>query len=373
MGPFLRFLFRKFLRALLYFVGAYILFLIVFFAICSFSKPDASPISDDSDLTSHHATIADFGANHRPLDHTYYTFPEWFIVWSYEERANFLDKSRPPSDFPYFGSIYQYWHGYCFICSLTHQRKQGNFGDHVMLVAIGTSFSLEYTARGIYENTIGRLTEFLSGHQLTEEDAYAAGVARDYANFATVRPAYEFHFARALKGLWTQTPFLGPHQFRKLERKTILTLDYGLQSLYSEILQLTSHLHGAESTETYAAIDNASESVFREFPHIRKIKDIAPGEYLVSIPRYQEFTELAVALAKKNVHFAQIAGNSVIVVTSIAQGWRDYTPEERALFTEKVLARDVQRVAMECRVTDLHLVLNDIASRGYLVEHIYDY
>src|SRR4029077_10918200 len=109
---FLRFLFRKFLRALLYFVGAYILFLIVFFAICSFSKPDASPISDDSDLTSHHATIADFGANHRPLDHTYYTFPEWFIVWSYEERANFLDKSRPPSDFPYFGSIYQYWHGY---------------------------------------------------------------------------------------------------------------------------------------------------------------------------------------------------------------------------------------------------------------------
>lgn len=373
MGPFLRFLLRKFLRALLYFVDAYILFLIVFFAICLFSKPDAPPISDDSDVAQHHATLVDFGAASRPLENAYYTYPNWFIVESYEERANFLEKSRPPSDFPYFGSIYQYWHDYCFICSLTHQRKQGNFGDNLMLVAIGSSFSLEYTARGIYENSFGRLTELLSGNQLTEEDAFAARVASDYANFVNVRPAYEFHFARALKGLWTDTPFLGPHQFRKLERKTILTLDYGLQSIFSEILQLASHLHGAESRETYATIDNASESVFREFPHIRKIKDVAPGEYLVSIPRYQEFTELAVSLSRKNVHFVQIAGNSVIVVTAIAQGWRDYTPEERPLFTEKVLSRDVQRIAMECRITDLHLVLNDIAARGYLVEHIYDY
>jgi hypothetical protein len=374
MGPFFKWLLRRLGRALTYLAAAYVLFLIVFFAICAFSKPDVGAISDDSDLTPLAPVAVDFGSNHRPLADTYYTYPEWFIVWSYEERANFLEKSRLPSAFPYFSSIYRYWHGYCFICSLTHSRRQGNFGGHLMLVVIGTSFSVEYSIRGAYENTVGRLSERISGNNLTDEDAYAARVSRDYANFVNVRPFYEFHFARALKGLWTDTPFWGPHVLRKFERKGIFTLDYGLQSIFSEILQLASHLtYGVEPTETYASIDNASESVFREFPHICNVKELGNGVYLVSIPRYQEFTQTAVALARKDVHFEQIAGNSVIVVTAIAQGWRYNSPEERLLFIDKVVTRYAQRVVVECRVTDLHLVLNDIASRGYVVEHVYDY
>jgi hypothetical protein len=374
MGPFLKWLLRKLGRILLYCVGAYVLFLIVFAAICRFTKPDVGAMPDDSDLNTQSAASVDLGANHRPLEDTYYTYPEWFIVWSYEERANFLEESRLPSAFPYFGSIYQYWHSYCFVCSLTHSRKQFDFGDHLMLVVIGTSFSVEYAVRGAYENTVGRITEWMSGNGLTDEDAYASRVARDYANFVKVRPFYEFHFARALKGLWTETSFWGPHALRKFERKGIFTLDYGLQSIYSEILQLASHLtYGVEPTETYATIDNASESLFREFPHLRKVKELGHGTYLVSIPRYQEFTELAISMARKNVHFDQVAGNSVIVLSAIAQGWRYNTPEERLLFIDKVLSRDAQRVVIECRVNDLQVVLNDIASRGYLVEHVYDY
>jgi hypothetical protein len=373
MGPFLKWLIRKLAIALIVLATAYALFLIAFFAVCSFSKPDVTAISDDSDLPTHPAALVDFGANHRPVEDTYYTYPEWLIVGSYEERANFLQHSRLPSDFPYFRSIYQYWHGYCFIRSLTHSRKQSNSGDHLMLVVIGSSFSLEYAIRGAYEYTVGRLSEWSSGNELTDEDAYAARIAREYANFVNRRPFYEFHFAHALKGLWTETSFWGPHALRKFERKGFFTLDYGLQSIYSEILQLASHLTNGEPTETYASIDHASESLLREFPHIRKVSDLGHGVYLVSIPRYQEFTELAVALARKNIHFQQIAGNSVIVVTAVEQGWRDNTPEERILSTEKVLTRDVERKILECRVSDLHLVLNDINSRGYIVEHVYDY
>jgi hypothetical protein len=32
----------------------------------------------------------------------------------------------------------------------------------------------------------------------------------------------------------------------------------------------------------------------------------------------------------------------------------------------------MKRVVLECRVRDLHTVLNDLASRG-TIEHIYDY
>jgi hypothetical protein len=81
----------------------------------------------------------------------------------------------------------------------------------------------------------------------------------------------------------------------------------------------------------------------------------------------------AVRMAKDNVHFTQIAGNNVIVVSAMVRNWTYETPEERVLFFEKFLTRpDMKRVVLECRVRDLHLVLNDLASRG-TIEHVYDY
>jgi hypothetical protein len=370
---------KNFLRRLAYvlvpFLGVLVLFLIVFAVICSSTKPDLRAISDDQVFVKSASTTADIGKNRRPLADTYFTYPEWFIVWSYDERASYLEKSRLPSEFPYFRSIYQYWHGYCFVCGLTQSRKQFNLGDHLMLAVLGSSLALEYGIRGAYEKTIGTLSEWTSGHELVEEDAYAARVAREYADFVYVRPFYEFRFAHALKRLWKETRLWGPHPIRKWERKAILSVDYSLESIYAGILQKASHLtYGVESTETYAWIDNASESLFARYPHIRKVKDVGRGSYIVSIPRYQEFTALAVKLARDNVHFVQIAGNSEVLVSAIVQNWRYDTPEERVLFTEEFLTRpDVKRIALECRVRDLHLVLNDLASRGYPVEHIYDY
>jgi hypothetical protein len=131
----------------------------------------------------------------------------------YDERAAYLEKGRLPSEFPCFGSICQYWHGYCFICSLTHSRKQFNIGDHLMLVDLGSSFALEYAVRGAYESTIGKLSEWTSGNELVDEDAYAARVAREYAEFVYVRPFYVFHFAHALAGLWKDTNFWGDIRF----------------------------------------------------------------------------------------------------------------------------------------------------------------
>jgi hypothetical protein len=375
MAAWLKKVLRRVLYALAIFCGVFVLSLTVWASICSLRKPNAGEIPEDPESARNTEANIALGDHRRPLEDTYYTYPEWFIVWSYEERASYLEKSRLPSEFPYFGSIYQYWHGYCFICGLTHSRKQFNFGDHLMLVVLGSSFALEYAIRGAYESTIGRLSEWTSGHELVDEDAYAARVAREYANFVYVRPFYEFHFAHALAGLWKETRFWGRHPLRKLERKAILSVDYGLESIYAEILEKASHLtYGVESNETYSWIENAPEPLFGKYPHIRKVKELGRGSYVVSIPRYQEFTELALKLAMDNVHFVQIAGNSEVLVTAIVEDWRYDTPEERVLFTEQFLTRpNVKRVALECRVRDLHLVLNNLASRLYPVEHIYDY
>jgi len=137
---------------------------------------------------------------------------------------------------------------------------------------LGGSFALEYAIRGAYEQTIGRLSEWTSSHELVEEDAYAARVAREYADFVYVRPFYEFHFAHALKQLWKETPLWGKHPIRKWERKFILSVDYGFEAIYAGILQVASHLtYGVESADTHTRIENAPETLFQEFPRVRKV------------------------------------------------------------------------------------------------------
>jgi hypothetical protein len=371
-----RFLKRRVLPFFLFVFGAFVLFVAVFWLKCAFVKPGVGPLPQAS--LNEKNPAADIGEkNRRPVEDSYFSYPEWYIVWSYEERAQYLPRNLP-SGFPYFASIGQYWKSYCFICALTQRRHQFNFGDHLSSFVLGGSFALEYSIRGAYEQTIGRLSEWTSSHELVEEDAYAARVAREYAHFVCIRPFYEFHFAHALRELWKETPLWGKHPIRKLERKFILSVDYGLEALYAWVLERASHLtYGVESDETYVWIESAPETIFKEFPRVKTVTEAARPSYIVAIPRYQEFTDLAVQLAKHDVHFLQIAGNDEIMLTVVVpKNWNLDLPatEGSLLFTENFLTQpDVKRIALECPVRSLRAILNNLASHGARIEHIYDY
>jgi hypothetical protein len=376
-----RFLKRRVLPFFLICFGAIILFITVFWLKCAFVKPSVGPLP--TVIWRERGTVVpDIGEkNRRPVEDSYFSYPEWYIVWSYEERAQYLPKNLP-SVFPYFGSIGQYWKSYCFICGLTQSRHQFNFGDHLSSFVLGGSFALEYSIRGAYEQTIGRLSEWTSSHQLVEEDAYAARVAREYADFVYIRPFYEFHFSHALAQLWKETPVWGKHPARKWERKFILSVDYGIEAAYAEAMQLASHLaYGAESDETYTWIENAPQTLLRDFPRIKvdqeKAKEVSQQSYVVIIPRYQEFTDLAVKLAERDVHFVQVAGNDEIMVTVVVpSGWTYDVPagDGTLLFTENVLTQPgAKRIALECRVRALPTLIRHFTSAGIKIEHIYDY
>lgn len=372
---------KRYLKRVLAFVltvlVAMVLFVAAFWLKCAFVKPSVGPLPT-AIVRAQGTVVPDIGEkNRRPVEDSYFSYPEWYIVWSYEERAQYLPKNLP-SGFPYFASIGQYWKSYCFICGLTQSRHQFNFGDHLSSMVLGGSFALEYAIRGAYEQTIGRLSEWTSSHQLVEEDAYAARVAREYADFVYIRPFYEFHFGHALAQLWKETPLWGKHPIRKWERKFILSVDYGIEAIYAHAMLFASHLaYGAESDETYTWIDSTPETLFREFPRIKIVQEAARPSYIVSIPRYQEFTDLAVKLAERDVHFVQIAGNNEIMITAIVpKSWTyDISEGEGSLlFTESVLTQpNVKRIALECRVFALQSLLHHLFCAGIKIEHIYDY
>jgi hypothetical protein len=371
-----RFLKRRVLPFFLICFGAFVLFVAAFTLKCAFVKPTVGPLPTITRPQG--VAVPDIGEkNRRPVEDAYFSYPEWYIVWSYEERGQYLPKNLP-SGFPYFASIGQYWKSYCFICGLTQSRHQFNFGDHLSSFVLGGSFALEYSIRGAYEQTIGRLSEWTSSHELVEEDAYAARVAREYADFVYIRPFYEFHFAHALKQLWKETPLWGKHPIRKCERKFILSVDYGIESVYAWVLEKASHLtYGVESDETYTWIENAPDCLSRKFPRMKIVAETARNACIVSIPRYQEFTDVAVKLAQRDVHFVQIAGDDEIMLTVVApKNWNYDLPAKDGslLFTEDFLTQpNVKRIALECPVSSLHSVLNNFVSRGIKIEHIYDY
>ena len=339
---------------------------------CDIKGQIASPQAQPPERQTAVAGIAGYM---RPEDDTYLSYPEWYIVWSYQEKADYQEK-RLPSGFPYFAAVRQYWGGYCCISRLTRGKYGFNGGEQVMLMVIGTSFSAEYILKGAYENTIGRLSEWTASHQEVEEDRYAYKVARSYADFVHVRPFYEFRFWGHISGLWHETHSWGAHPLRKWERKTFLTLDYTVEAFYCWVIEKLTHAtYGREPADTYASIDNANPAGLRQVPRVKVVKQTGPQSFIVDIPRYQEFTAVSQALAERDIRYVDIAGNSQVLVSVLAPAsWNYQGKDVQRLFATPVLTRpDTARFVLNCDVHSLHTTLNALRAQKVAVEHIYDY
>lgn len=310
----------------------------------------------------------------RPEEDTFYSYPEWYIVWSYQAKADF-QRTHMPSRYSYFSDIAQYWRNYCCVFGVARNNYPVAWPEHMMLVVIGTSFSIEYALKGAYEHSIGRVSEWTSRNQMTAEDAYAAEVAEDYARFVHIRPFYEYSFARALARLWTQVPLRGGHWFRKVERRTWLTVDYAVEAIYCELIQLATHAtYGYEETTTSAWITAPSFGVIAAVPNVRVVRQLGGGNYIVEIPRYQEFTTRALEAARLGIHFAQISGNRNILISVLSDHPFKPRAEEEILRSDAIPSETGKsRTALLCRVTTLTETVLALEKQSVTIEHVYDF
>lgn len=308
----------------------------------------------------------------RPEEQTYLTFPEWYIVYSADEYAAFI-ADHPPSGFPYFRSIGQFWSSYYNVCAVTRDHYEFNSGYHLSLVVIGSSFTVENTLRGIYENTVGRVTEWISSGGMTDEDAYARVVARDYGTFIHTVPWYEFPFGPKLNGLWSATPAVGPNLIRKWERRFALSMEYGVKATYGGLIRRGTQSVYATEDLTILAWIRADE---RRLANQSDVTVLARSgqDLLVSLPRYEAFTQLVPGLAE-GVDFVQIAGNDEILVTLLAPREWDYEGSDGTLlFSMPILTEPKQkRVALNVPVVALSPLLRTLADSDVRLEHLYDY
>ena len=311
----------------------------------------------------------------------YLTHPEWDLVYGSEAYARWLEAAKRPSGFAYVGSVGTFWRSYAGTYAAAKDRYGVDMGTHVMLTVIGVSTAIEYGLKGLYENTVGRLTEWNMPAGGTAEDQYAAKVAREYATLIATKGWYEFSFMRAFRGLWNEVPMSGPGFLRKWERRFALSAEYLVKAAYASLIGMGTATGYApdELTRHIVAVGWSTpvDSSMSGRAHFTKVRDLDRGYSLLAVPRYDPFRDALLALSDHadSVRIAEIAGSEVVTVAGTAPAtWR--TPPRTSVVVAYRQPDDPTRTRMLLRVQarDLLDVLRAIRrDRVFVVEHAYDY
>jgi hypothetical protein len=309
----------------------------------------------------------------RAPDNTFLTFPEWFLVYSPEELADFL-QDRNPSDFPFLGHLAQFWQAYRAIHSAMAERYPFNSEYHVMIWVIGVSTTVEYGVKWGYETIVGRVTEATRTQGMTQEDRLSADVARRYLEFIRAEPWYRFDYLKPLAELW-QTDLWGPSPLRKWERKYFLTTEFLLKFAYAWVIKQGSEsAYGVESTVTTVVLSDGMPDSLDKLPNIKVVERHGNNVVMAQVPRYQAFTTEAQLLSALGFNFVEIAGNSdVIMVSAIVPSGFDASGL-RCMLRQPILTRPGrERILFTVPVAELAATLRTIDRPPFVLEHIYDF
>ena len=335
----------------------------------------AAPLDPSAGTASAPVALVTPPEHRRGTEQTFLTFPEWFLVHSPAEYAIFV-RDHPPSEFPFWGHVGQFWSSYRAVTAATREGYPVNVGYHVMIVVIGVSTTVEYAMRSAYETLVGRVSEITATHGPTGEDRFGARVAQEYVDFIRVRPWYEFDFLGRLRGLWVVSPWFGRDPLRQWERRYALTSEYGAKALYGWLIRRATQAAYEDAKPVTAAwIDRLPDDIAAELPDLSVLQRFPDGSALVTVPRYEAFKHYASVLAEHGASFREIAGNrSVILLSALVPAAWTPAPDERVLFTQPILTRPGQeRVALVVPVGSLAARLNALRQDGDELEHVYDY
>ena len=309
----------------------------------------------------------------RKLDNTYFTFPEWYIVYSFEDFGRFLDGSSE-SHFNYLGHIFGFWRSFCTI-NRAVPAMESRTEVKTMIYIIGVSYSVEYAIKGIYENTIGRVFEWIRGAKRTPQDDYARAVLQDYAAFLYTVPWYKYPFREKLDGFMAiSTPT--PSTARTIERGFALGSEYFIKIGYAALIQKALDAsNDDEPRDIMFVTGTLPPEVLASEPRIKPIRALSPQWQLVQTPRYKDFTEIVLGLLERGIPLAEIAGNREIMTTVIAPDAAKLDVKDALeLFSLELDAKPgFRRAGLKARIDRLVEIVRDLKARGASVEHFYDY
>ena len=336
---------------------------------CGPAASSAAPVASAPALP----TINEAGYR-RKLDNTYFTFPEWYIVYSFEDFGRFLDRGSE-SGFAYGSHIAGFWRSFCTINRAVAPATESRFETKLMIYVIGISYSVEYALKGLYENTIGRVTEWIRGEARTPQDEYARAVLQEYAAFLYTVPWYKYPFGEKLSGLFAISAPT-PSWIRTWERNFALGTDYFIKIGYAWVIQKgLDATSDAEARDLFFVVATLPPEALAKEPRIKPIRALTPEWQLIQTPRYKAFTDILQSLLDQGINVAEISGNREIFITVVApKDAKLGVPGVMELFSLDLDAQPgFRRAGLRAKVGNLVAISRDLKAAGATIEHYYDY
>lgn len=308
-------------------------------------------------------------------EQTYLTLPEWYLVFNPNEYASFLKSGNNPSDFPFFKSIDEYWTLYDRVRQLTHGKYPENSEYLTMLQVIGISTTAEFMVKGLYENTIGRLTHWTAS-EITPEEQLIQRAHTAYAKLIYTEAWYQFPFFSWARKIWSETPFFGKNFIRKLERKLSFTTEFVFKAVYAKLIGFGAQTayEPSDGLVTMRVKMDANQ-VQSIDSRIKLLKNMGNNNLIITLPRWGEFSEIIPRLADAGAEFSEISGNDDILVTVVADKTSSENNEAaKYLFSSMVISpAKKKRLVYTVKTARLPVFLNSLKQRNMSLEHIYDY
>lgn len=316
--------------------------------------------------------VADAGYS-RPETNSYLSYPEWYIVYAYQDFAGVL-RRHDESGFDYLASIGGFWTSLCGVNRIASAQGGGELDEKAMLYVIGVSFTAEMAIKGAYETTLGRISAWSRGPERTNEDVFALHVAEDYAQFLQQTPWYDYPFMGRLRQFWRDVPFTSASPGRAAERRFALTLEWGAKAAYAGVIRVAAGLSPAE-LRIGSLVQGMDASDAVADPRIDIVRDLGGGLSLIETPRYGAFTDIVAGLAARGRQVVEIAGNRSVLATALLPPDTSAALDgARVVFTEGIQSRPGwRRLGLDVAVPHLSELIRQLQSRGALFEHVYDY
>ena len=309
----------------------------------------------------------------RAVGDSYLTFPEWYIVYAYDDLAG-VTRAASESSFGYVASIRGFWTSLCGVTEAASAVGPVTRDQRITNYIIGVSFTAELAIKGLWERTVGALAVLARGASRTPEDEFALRLLDDYAASLRQTPWYQYPFGPELARFWRETPLTGGNPVRKIERRIALTLEYGVKAVYAKAIGWLAGYSPAD-LRIMSVVRGLDESDLAADRRITRRADLGDGLVLIETPRYQEFTEIVRGLAARDRSVEEIAGNRRILATVLAPaGTSRETAGAREIFSLDIQSRPGwRRSGFDVEVPQLTRLISAVESRGAVFEHAYDY
>ncbi len=309
----------------------------------------------------------------RPEDQTVLTVPEWYLVYNPKEYSDYLESGKNPSAFPFYSSVDEYWTLYSRSMKLVSEAYPENDEYKTMLRVIGTSVTLEYSVKMIYENTAGRFFGLFAEDSISAQEKTIIKANRAYSDFIYDTAWYEFKFLPWIGKVWSETDSSKSSFFRKWERTLFFTTEFTGKAFYAQLIQWAAQAsYEPPVTDIYLLV-SMPDSIPKN-PALKIIEE-ENGKKIIGIKRWGAFTETMLGLTDQNIEIFEIGGNDEIAVSVILEKSKSVDFKDSNLLYESriVTKAELKREVYILPVNELLPFIRYSKMNNYNIEHIYDY